>query len=313
MQLIRSFSQYLRFFLMILRYGKLLHSGNDFNQDRKDQLKNLSAFVAPKNPKPFDRLLLLPSVLSRNSFFRNLISQGAFAKRNLLAHGGHLHIPFLNVSYVRIPKAANTSLSWAVLQAIYPSLKEKELAPREINFLTDANLRQEITFQDSGDIFFTVVRNPLARLVSVYRDFFENKGHLFIYEDYLFGLLKKNISFQEFVQRIDLIPVWLLDQHLRPQSSFLEIYKRKGNPVVALKLEKAGEVDSFLSIYGMSMPYLNGSSALYDYRSYYTAETLRIVYRIYQKDIKSFGYQEEYALLEKRVKNATKGQSEQAF
>jgi hypothetical protein len=304
MQVISTISKYLRFFFMVLRHGKLLHSGNNFDRDRRDHLRDLSSCIPPKAPGPFDRLLLLPSFFLRNAFFRNLIVQAAFIKRYLLPHGGHLHIPFLNASYIRIPKSANTSVSWVVLQSIYPSLKEKDLTPREINFLTDVNLRQEITPEDSGDIFFTVVRNPMARIVSVYRDFFQNNVHPFIYEDYLFGLLKKTISFQEFVQRLEAIPVWLLDQHLRPQHSFLEIYKRKGNQIIILKLEKPGEVDSFLSIYGMHIPYLNKSVEPYDYKAYYDPDTLLKVYRLYQKDIRNFGYQEEYSSLEKLVKGA---------
>lgn len=301
----RTAVNYLRLAGLVLRYGKFFHSGHDVNAERAKQLQNLSPYVPHRKAGlPLERFFPFRTALLKNSFFRNFIVQGAFIKNSLLPRGAHLHVPFLNIAYIRIPKSASTSLSWAMLQTQYPDLKESKLTPAQINFLTDVNLRHDISNDDSNDVFFTVVRNPLARLVSVYRNFFGQRKNFFLYEDYLFGILPHNIPFAEFVNRIRSIPPWLMDQHLKPQHYFIDIYKKKHNHVIVLKLEKWGEVDSFLSIYSMHIPFINRSAEPYDYRAYYDLKTLHQAYLIYHKDIKLFGYEMEYILLEKSLMEA---------
>lgn len=237
----------------------------------------------------------------KSHYLRHLSGQAAFLKNALKSEAGHLFVPNLNLSYLRNPKAASTSLSYTMLLALYPELKKFELSAEKINFLTDVNLKKEISPIEKPAIFFTVIRNPFARIVSVYRDFFERPSPHFIYDDYLFGILKKALSFREFVDILQVIPDALKDQHLKPQNSFLTFYRKRNIEVKFLKLEDQHSVRAFLSDFHLTLPVMNKNESAYDYRSYYDPDTIEKVYKLYSQDILLFGYSEDYQDLKKFV------------
>jgi hypothetical protein len=271
----------------MLRYGRLKHSGEDFNANREKSLEGLEDFI----PNPIhawsDRSI------PQNPIIRNLISQASFLKNSFRLTGNHL--TFKGISWIRIPKAASTSMSKALLEKMYPTLAQKTITETQLNFLTDLNLQTE---NSNTSVLFTIVRNPFSRLVSVYRDLFENEEH-YIYRDYLFGILPAQISFSEFVERLNSIPDRLKDQHLKPQHAFLKYYEQKSLEVKVFKLEEPETLNSFLNQYNLNLPHINKSSAPYDYRSYYNSGTFNIVREIYKEDIDRFSYKtEEESLLE---------------
>lgn len=283
--MIGTLKKYWRLTGLVWVHGRWRHSGENFNQNRKEGLKELQDFIPGRVIEMGGNA---GSFLWKNSVTRNLIAQFAYIKSSYQTKGGHLSTHGL--SYIRIPKSASTSMNKALLEKIYPALKQKTVTDKQINFLTDVNIQYEI---GNGSNFFTIVRNPLSRLVSVYRDFFENTNH-YIYRDYLFGVLPQGISFAEFVERIARIPDRLKDQHIRPQHTFLKYYEKKNLEVKIFKLEEGKELNQFLQPYAMQLPHLNKSTEPYDYRSYYDTNTLDNVCKIYQIDIERFGYQEEY-------------------
>jgi hypothetical protein len=289
---LKSAFQSFKLLLLILRYGHLRHRGRNFNKERKETLMPLSDFLPPQ--KRGLELPLLPRVL-RSPFFQRMVSEAAFVKRNLVPRGGHLFSPFHNLAYIRIPKSASTSVSYAMLCSIYPEIGARTLSSTAINYLTDANIKDYVAEENA--IFFTIVRNPFARIVSVYRDFYEGASEQFIYEDYLFGILPRKISFHEFVKRVSQIPEQLLDPHLKPQHMFLEYYRKRVLNLIVLKLEKPADIDSFLSIYNLSIRQLNKSPEPYDYRIYYNQATLEIVSALYERDVRTFQYEGEYQQL----------------
>jgi hypothetical protein len=289
---------------MILRFGKWKHSGRDVNEERNLVLGNFTSFVPSRTWfSQITNFSVLKKVLMRNAYLRNLITQAAFLKDSVTPHGGHLHAPFLNISYIRIPKSASTSLSWIILEAMYPDLKGKTPDATSINFLADANIRKSVLQDDADDIFFTVVRNPFARIVSVYRDFVAGHARDRIFDDYLFGILSGDLSFREFVKRVEGIPDLLKDPHLKPQHHFIDFYKRKNPNVVILPIEKPDEIKYFLFIYNLEIPHLNASGTTYDYREYYDPESYDWVSRIYKQDIKMFGYESVAKALREFVEN----------
>jgi hypothetical protein len=153
--------------------------------------------------------------------------------------------------------------------------------------------------------FFTVVRNPFARIVSVYRAFFENKGVHFIYEDYLFGIFRHTASFREFVETVQLIPDLLKDQHLRPQHLFLQYYHRQKIQVHVFALEEPAAWSDFLRRYTMEIPMVHVSDPPYDYRAYFDSTSLQIVFSLYQTDILHFGYEPAYRDLKRWVQDSS--------
>ncbi|HEY0652611.1 MAG TPA: sulfotransferase family 2 domain-containing protein [Chryseosolibacter sp.] len=293
---------------MILRFGRFRHSGKDFNEERNHALATLQAFVPRSSSSliPLHWLNPVKNLLMKNLYLRSFITQASIARQSVTPHGGHLHAPFLNIAYVRIPKAASTSLSYSMLKVIYPGLSSIPLDPREINFLTDANLRRSVSQLDHNDIFFTVVRNPFARMVSVYRDYISNPNQENVFEDYLFGILSQGLSFKDFVKRVDGIPDLLKEPHIKPQHYFVDYYRKRNPNVVILKLEKPDEINSFLSIYSLEMPLLNASKEDYDYRAFYDPDTFERVARMYRTDVKMFRYEQESRALRDYLQSVEK-------
>lgn len=288
--------KYVKLTGLIIRHGRFRHSGENFNALREEALKELQEFIPDQPSRAITQRGGTTSSPDVSPIYQNFKAQSAFIKNSLKIRGGHL--TFKNLSYIRIPKSASTSMCQELLEKKYPTLTQKKISGKEINFLTDVNLEVKAT---GSSIFFTIVRNPFSRLVSVYRDFFENKDH-YIYRDYLFGILPQQLTFSEFINRISSIPDRLKDQHIRPQHSFLEYYRRKKLEIKIFKLEESEKLNQFLNQQGMKFPHVNKSDVHYDYRSYYDAVLLQKVHELYQIDVEKFGYQEEYNLLTKSLK-----------
>lgn len=270
-----SISQYFQLLRLVVRHGTFRHSGENVNQIRQESLKELQEFIPS-----IERQRLSSGTTN------SIIAQAAFIKNSFQRKGGHLTAGQL--SYIRIPKAASTSMSAALLEKIYPTFHQNKLTEAQINFLTDVNL--QVHSKDVGNTYFTIVRNPFSRLVSVYRDFFENKDSHFIYRDYLFGILPKSLSFPEFVDRISCIPDRLKDQHIKPQHLFLEYYQKQNIAVKVFKLEDPEKLNALLKEHSLQLPHLNKSQAGYDYRQYYTPALHKKASLVYQSDLEKFGY-----------------------
>jgi len=270
-----SITQYFQLLRLVLQHGIFRHSGENFNQTRQESLKGLQE--------------LIPAVAGQNlkrGTTNSLIAQAAFIKDSFQRKGGHLTTGQL--SYIRIPKSASTSMSAVLLEKIYPTLHGHQLNEVQINFLTDILLKKHL--ENVRKTYFSIVRNPFSRLVSVYRDFYENNDSHFIYRDYLFGILPQSLTFAKFVDRISCIPDRLKDQHIKPQHLFLEYYEKQNISVKVFKLEDPEKLNVFLKEYALQLPHLNKSQVAYDYQQYYTPSLLKKVSALYQSDLEKFGY-----------------------
>ena len=297
--------QWMKIILLVLRYGKLRHSGKDFNLERSNSVSHLlQNDIQP--PIGTIKQNKIKSQLLKNSITRNLLAQGAFLKNSFRFRGRYLFAPALNLAYIRIPKSASTSISLSLLPFCDQRLKNRSLNSTEINFLTDIYLNHQLKEDNKSIEFFTVVRNPFARVVSVYRDFFEKSSGDFIYQDYLFGIFNRHISFPEFVHRLQSIPDRLKDQHLKPQHLFLKYYQEKINDIKIFKLEYPRAVDDFFSEFDLRLQHINSSKDPYDYRAYYDRKTFEAVIDIYDGDIQRFNYEKEAEMLKEFIKLATK-------
>jgi hypothetical protein len=159
--------KYFQLIWLVITHGHLRHRGRDFNIVRAARLSDYREFIPEgiKLNKAMDQ-----ERRKRNPIFKNLVAQTAFIKSCFRQHIEHIQVPSIRLAYIRMPKSASTSVGSIMLKSLYPSIPEDKLEADQINFLIDLNLtkssREELTY-------FTIVRNPYARLVSVYRDFFE--------------------------------------------------------------------------------------------------------------------------------------------
>lgn len=281
-------SRILRLLGKIVSRGKYTSSGPDFQRLRNEALEQLAEFV----PSEFS----LPSRV-KNPLMRYWAGQAAFLKDCQRPKAAHLLLPSSRLHYIRIPRAASTALSYALLSAKYPRLSD-HLSASQINFLSDANLERNIISVHADDLYFTVVRNPFTRLVSVYRQFFEHCENEFMYADYLFGIFRKEMSFAEFVATLRDIPNRWKDQHFRPQSDLLKAYRLRDVPVSVFKLEEPLPLQHFLSQFEIVAHPRNQSDRVYDYRDYYDEQSFHLASDVYRSDIRLFGYEQSRQELE---------------
>jgi hypothetical protein len=290
-----SMTEIIRFaklMLLIMRRGKFAQSGYDFAKRRTRMLSGLMPFCPPgwsENKTPGWKKLILG-----NELLRALIAPAAFLRTALSPTAAHLLFSDLNLAYVRNPRAGSTALSFALLQRSFPALKIFRLTEDEINFLTDVHLRKNLNDLNDRVTVFSAVRNPFARIVSVYREFIERRSTGFVFDDYLFGIIPKDLSFNDFTSRVQLIPDSLKDQHIKPQYLFFEYYQRRNIPVKVFKLEQPAELSHFLSEFGLHLEIINKSRTPYDYRLYYDKGSLAAVFNMYENDIRVFGYEQVY-------------------
>lgn len=289
--MINRIKKYFNLLWIVLKYGQWLHSGENFNKNRNEGLKELKDFIPVANGN------IEPAPSIKNAFIRNLVSQLSFLKQSFQSKGGHLATA--NLAYIRIPKSASTSLGKSMLEKIYPELKQKTVDERQINYLVDKNLQLRANINQT---YFTIVRNPFSRLVSVYRSFFEKNSTKYIYRDYLFGILPQNLSFDDFVSRVACIPDRLKDQHIKPQHNFIEYYNGKGINVNVFKLEEPEKIDQFLGLNNLQLLHLNSNEDRYDYQSYFSANSFKLALEIYKSDIDQFGYKAEVESLKMSLK-----------
>jgi hypothetical protein len=263
-----------------------LHSPiHHFNISRNEALKGFEPYL----PTP----LIAPKRVTVHPVIFNLLATASQLKKSFRTEACHLPAGRYKLFYVRIPKSGSTSIASEMLKLILPELKDKNLTPTQVNFLTDAWINPDIHSLKSFT-GFTVVRHPLERLASVYRDIFDpydNKP--FLYQNYLGGILHKNLSFDDFVLRISRIPDRLKDQHFRPQYLFLEPYQRSDRPVRILKLEHPEEIQAFMQTYGMRFPHLNKNKP-YNPADYYTRKSRSLAQKVYTQDFKLFGYEQNF-------------------
>lgn len=297
--MMKSVIQYAKLVYTIISHGRFFPLGENFNQLRREKLVELQSFI----PLSY---LHANRVYKKTNYpkLQFLLGQAAFIKNCFLSTGGHLSA--YPISYIRIPKAASTSASMMMLETIYPTLKQKTLSDEQINFLADVNMRSVTDNKDH--IFFTIVRNPFARLVSVYHDFIENANENFIYSDYLFGIIPPRISFDDFVDCLTNIPDRLQDQHLKPQHYFIDSYRSKKIEVSCFKLEEQESLNSFLNQHSLHLQHKNKSPHAYQFEKYYSPTSLKKAYHLYQSDIEQFNYHQEFESLSKAVMMANHSQ-----
>jgi hypothetical protein len=290
--MLQNLIQWARFVLLIVNQGTVRGKPYDYGRARGLVRNEFPQFCLEEQKTSVGKM-------------RNYLSgQAAFIRNSFSTKGGHLSAPEMKLTYIRNPKAASTSLAYLMLKILYPEIVNYHVSAEKINTLMDINLSRELKPSESSFTCFTVVRNPFARLVSVYRSFFEKASDHFIYDDYLFGILKKDMSFEELVATLQVIPDLLKDQHVKPQHSLLQYYWKKKIDIKVFRLESLEAVNTFLSHYSASLSVLNKAELPYDYRSYYNVAVLEKVYRIYADDIKYFGYEQEYLDLRSALTSA---------
>src|SRR5688572_12199513 len=277
----------LQFVFLLIRRGSLFVKPIDFEAKRKTLVASLpisDSIVDPaKERKHRSRFWKIPglySIMASISYFRGRNEMN----RMYYVSGSH------RVVYVRILKAAGTSVLTGFLRLMDNNLKAVTLTDEQVDALGYYFVKREIPESAHDFERFAIVRDPYQRIVSVYLDLFDPSSPIFSYSAYWFGILDRAMSFKDFVKVISKIPISLLGPHFSPQDYIL----KELPDVKVFRLEDdTEELTEFLHRYGIELQHRNKHKVEYDYRSYYDSEIFALVSSIYQGDVERFGYVNE--------------------
>ncbi len=192
------------------------------------------------------------------------------------------------VAYVRIHKSGSSSL----VSALFSETASYKQSLDAVEWAAYHYYQQKPGLDKENFSYFTVVRNPFARLVSAYlNSYFEGDSFHYVYGCYLFGIFRKSFTFSQFVECVSLIPAPFLLDHIKPQTAVLNYLKIEGLKI--FKLEDGNDqIGEFLGLDKTSFKQLNTSPA-YDYRDFYDQGSLEKAAKVYAADIEAFGYTKE--------------------
>jgi hypothetical protein len=166
--------------------------------------------------------------------------------------------------FIHIPKTAGTSIHTAL-----------EIEPDRRGHRTLETLYDLYGTTILKTPCFTVVRNPWDRMVSLY-EFRKQKKDIPSSYTFKKWLLKGAVSI---IERMNCVDIVALDGT---------------KPVEVLRYENlAQEWNNFAIKYKIEtkeLPKLNAADKRADYRNYYDQESLKLVEKVFEKDIKQFNY-----------------------
>ena len=187
--------------------------------------------------------------------------------------------------YVPIPKAANGSVKQALAEK---TGKNFRLSAHKYKW----DLIELSKVSKSSYFSFTIVRNPLFRLLSCYIQKTIIKDPFLNFWKYG-NLIFQNMSFEEFVDFVVNTPDYLADRHFKSQHTFLYL----NNKVI---VDYVGKIETlqldweYLSkkLDFPPIQHLNKSNEV-KFLNLYNKEIANKVKQRYSKDIELFGYEKE--------------------
>lgn len=207
----------------------------------------------------------------------------------------YMVIPEKRLIYLEMPKVANCAIKVSMLQK---KIEDDYSIQKEALKYTVHSLNDEY----KGYYKFTFVRNPFERIVSCYESKYHKDKKMIgkvlkelEYTHYLFGYIKQDRGFTNFLFRIALIPDSYKDHHFKPQYRIVYGIDNKKRVDFVGKYENLSR-EYLLISKRFRLDELNvyNPTERSNYMEYYNIFTARLAYLIYRKDIQYFGYQKEY-------------------
>ncbi len=151
--------------------------------------------------------------------------------------------------YIPISKCGNTSIKNFLYNLINPEyIPPYEYAIHKVDFPCIYARKLPEKYLNNYTIF-TVIRNPLERLISCYyskyhtdaekikKNEFDSSNRWLDFDNYLFWYLRKDPgSVEMFLKKIIQIPTWLMEQHFQPMSEQIGVDKITEN-ILIINLE----------------------------------------------------------------------------
>lgn len=137
---------------------------------------------------------------------------------------------------------------------------------------------------------FAIVRDPYERLASCYRAKFNKVDESkFMFSNYLFGFLKNDDSFEEFVRKVSKIPDILCDRHFKAQNKIVFASGKKMDFIGKFE-NLPSDFEEIRERYDFAeLPMLNKSTGR-TASDLFSDETRALASKRYEKDFELFGY-----------------------
>ena len=137
---------------------------------------------------------------------------------------------------------------------------------------------------------FAIVRDPYERLASCYRAKFNKVDESkFMFSNYLFGFLKNDDSFEEFVRKVSNTPDILCDRHFKAQNKIVFASGKKMDFIGKFE-NLPSDFEEIRERYDFAeLPMLNKSSGR-TASDLFSDETRALASKRYEKDFELFGY-----------------------
>jgi len=204
-------------------------------------------------------------------------------------------VPHSNWSYVYINKCGSTSFLYALREAYESGFAGGENNNPHFASSNQSILRHHPFTQATDTLFFSIVRNPYARLASIYHSSVNKRGYL-IYNHLKRILNKDLVSFEDFCKFVCACPDAFSETSFKSQHSFLTTPENKFFINKIFRLEDL--VDDISPINDLICKKINfhhlnkSSNKRVDYMTcYYQNNALKeLVFKRYQKDFELLGY-----------------------
>ena len=205
--------------------------------------------------------------------------------------------------YIEVPKVACSSIKIALAGILGIDLAAAGGDPHKARFPAPVS-RHIGPALYPGLFTFGFVRNPWDRLVSCYRDKVLGEASDFTSFDASRGVahclarfdaFRADMSFDDFVRAVAMIPDEVADVHFRSQCTFVT------NVCSDIAIDFLGRFESLardfrmvsdkLGLPSLTLPRVQAASTPRRYTEYYTPETRSIVATRFRKDVELFGYE----------------------
>lgn len=291
--MMKHLSNRILFLLLLIKRSQFKRKKPNYENGQFESIKSFGI----NSPTQFSVYVKLRSGLMKNPFLRYFLGNIAFLKNPRKSLLKYFVLEDKKLIYLRIFKNGSTSILKSILPELHKSLQGVNLSDKEIDLLGHRLEKNKLPRGHEDYTVFTVVRNPLERIVSAYLDVLADGD----YDDFLFGIFRKNMSFKEVVMLLAKIPDHLRGPHFTSQYEIIK--STKSTSVVSFKLGSENEkLKEFLSSFSLSIAHNNKSKIEYDFRKYYDIETLELVYNIYREDFNMLDFKSEFNELKTLLK-----------
>ena len=258
-------------------------------------------------------LISLQYKITRNiaKSFKNLILSNTKVAVSKIFNRGFEKVQYFPVDkykvvYVINSKAACSSIKKGLIELLEgESFKNNHYSEIHKYSKMKGYIVTNLNKRTSEYFFFSFVRNPFKRLVSLYINKFLDSEKItmsgfFEYEKYFGGyLLTQPMSFEKFIKTVCEIPDSLSERHFSSQKYLFK--QSKKYPDFVGKIEDLeNDTQTLINETGIPLKLgVSNSSSNYNYYDFYTLELLELVNIRYKLDIDTFCYDDDYLDIKK--------------